>query len=117
MNGPQPVLGLQEFRDNAHKLGVARREARRDFERYSELEADAEREFRKTLAIAFAKAEGTAAQREFIAQQEASDARHKRDLAKAMSKSALLRIEELEADRSILRDIGSWSRAIDGVTA
>ncbi len=117
MTAPQPVLGLQEFRDNAHKLGVARREARRDYERYAEQEADAEREFRKTLAIAFAKAEGTAAQREMEAHKEAAEARHKRDLAKALSKSALLRIEELEADRSILRDIGNWSRAIDGVTA
>lgn len=117
---PQPTMTLDEFRRKANLMQTARSEARRDFERYAEQEADADREYRQSLAVAFAKAKSsdmTAAQSEIEAHAAASDAKHKRDLAKSMAKAALLRIESLEADRATLRSIATWSQAIDSTGA
>lgn len=117
---PQPVMSLDEFRVKSNQLQTKRSEARRDFERYSQEEAEADRQYRMTLASAFAQCKAndmTAAQAEVEAHARASDAKLKRDLAKSMSKSALLRIEQLEADRATLRVVADWSQRIEGVTA
>lgn len=117
---PQPVLSLDEFRVKSNQLQQKRSDARRDYERYSQEEAEADRQYRMTLASAFAQCKAndmTAAQAEVEAHARASDAKLKRDLAKSMSKSALLRIEQLEADRATLRSIAEWSQRISGVTA
>lgn len=102
-----PALDLHVFRAKARELAKAREEARRDYERYCAQEADAERDYRKRLAIAFANArsrEGTTAgQAEVEAHAEAADNRHRRDIAHSLAKSALLRIEEIEANRAMLR--------------
>lgn len=118
MNQPQPTLTLDDYRTKSNAIHKARAEARRDFERYAEQEADAERLYRQQLAQAFAKAkasDATAAQAEIQAHSDASDARHTRDLAKAMAKAALLRIEALEADRATLRSVAEWSQKVDAV--
>lgn len=118
MSGPRPTLGLEEFRANAHALALARRKARQDFELRSVEQADAEREYRKAQAIAYAEARAdgcTNAEAEIRVAGATADLRRARDIAKSQAKSAQLRIEELEADRTILRDVGDWSRAIDGV--
>lgn len=119
MTGPQPTMSLDEFRRGSHSLTKARQEARRDYERYTEQEADAEREYRRTLATAFteAKVNTSVAEAELIANERASEARHKRDIAKGLARSCLLRIEALEADRATLRTVAEWSQRIDGVTA
>lgn len=120
MNAPRPTLGLEEFRTNAHQLALARRKARQDFETRSVEQADAEREYRKAQAVAYAEArsEGCSnAEADVRVAGVTADLRRARDIAKAQAKAAQLRIEELEADRSILRDVGEWSRAIDGVAA
>lgn len=120
MSGPQPTLSLDEFRRQSRALHDARIAARRDYERYCEQEAEADRQYRTALATAFAECkaqEQTAAQAELEAHSRASDAKLKRDLAKSMAKSALLRIEQLEADRANLRSIAEWSQRIEGVAA
>jgi len=117
---PQPTLTLDEFRAKANAMQQARSDARRDYERYAEQEADADRTYRQTLAQAFATARAgdmTAAQSDVEAHSKASDAKHTRDLAKSMAKSALLRIEALEADRATLRSIAEWSQRIDSTGA
>lgn len=120
MNSPQPVLSLDEFRVKANQMQKARSEARRDFERYAEQEAQADKAYRLSLATAFAQAKAkdmTAAQAEMEAHAMASDKKLERDLAKSMAKSALLRIEQLEADRATLRSVAEWSQRIEGVAA
>lgn len=117
---PQPTLSLDEFRVKSNQIQQKRSEARRDYERYTEEEAEADRLYRQTLATAFAKAKAsdqTAAQAEIQAHADASEAKLKRDLAKSLAKSALLRIEGLEADRATLRTVAEWSQRIEGVTA
>jgi hypothetical protein len=117
---PQPTLSLDEFRAKSNQLHQKRSEARRDYERYAEAEAKADKDYRVTLATAFAQAkakEMTAAQADIEAHSMASDKKLERDLAKSMAKSALLRIEQLEADRATLRSIAEWSQRIEGVTA
>jgi hypothetical protein len=119
-HGPQPTLTLDDMRRGAHQLAQARRDARRDFERYSEQEADADREYRVTLAKVFARERSAgepAGASEILAKAAAAEAKHKRDLAASLAKSALLRIEELERDAATLRSIADWSRAIDGAAA
>ncbi len=112
----QPHFDMAEVRAAAHKLAESRREARRDYERYSEQTADAERDYRKRLAIAFAESKSrdvTAAQAELEAHAAAADHKHRRDLASSLAKSCLLRIEELEADRAMLRQLGDWSQRME----
>lgn len=121
----QPTLTLDAFREQSRKIQQARADARRDYERYAEAAADAERDYRRELATAFARAKAlpedptkapkTAAQAEVQAHSDAAEAKHKRDLAQAMAKSCLLRIEALEADRATLRSVAQWSQAIDSI--
>lgn len=114
------TLTLPEFRRKANAMQQARSEARRDYARYAEQEADQDRLYRQTLAQAFAKAksgDATAAQAELQAHADAADFKHARDLAKAMAKAALLRIESLEADRATLRSVAEWSQKVDATGA
>ncbi len=123
MNTPQPrpTLTLDDFRAQSRTIHKARDEARINYENHAAEAAQAESEYRKKLAGAFAEAKRfdgvTAAQAELEAHAEASETRLKRDLAQSLAKSALLRIEALEADRATLRSIGDWSRAIDATGA
>ena len=119
-DAPQQTLGLTEFRRLAHKLGTERGEARRDMERYAQQEADAERDYRRELATAYAKARSageTGNGAEIAARAEAADAKHKRDLAAAMYHSTKERIASIEATRAMLRAEAEWSQRIDGTVA
>lgn len=101
-----PALDLHDFRAKAKRLAEARRDARVDRERYAKEEAEAEREFRQTLAMRYAgaRAEGeTGSGAEILARAEAADARYRRDIAASLVRSCDQRIAELEANRSILR--------------
>lgn len=113
----EPPLDLQDLRAQARSLGDSRREARRDFQRYSKDEADAERDYRQSFAVKFAefksKGEPNGAA-EKLAAGLTSELRHRRDIAHAMAKSCLLRIDELERDASILRHISERSSRIEG---
>jgi hypothetical protein len=120
LSNPQPTLTLDDLRTGARQIATRRHEARRDYERYMEQEADAEREYRTTLAKAFARerAEGQpAGAAEITARGEAAEAKHKAAIAGSLAKSALLRIDECEREASTLRSIADWSQRIDGGAA
>jgi len=117
---PEPTMNLQGRRDADRKLSELRREARKDFERHARAQADAERDYRKAMAASFAiaKSEGLSDKRaETEAKGQTADLRHKRDLAHALARSALLRIQELERDAVSVRDLHATSERIDGLTA
>ena len=102
----RPALDLHAFREKARKLAQARQDARRDRERYAQQEAEAEHAYRKTLATVFAqqreKGEPVGAS-EIAARAAAADHAKTRDIAKSLVRSCDLRIEELEANRAMLR--------------
>jgi flagellar biosynthesis/type III secretory pathway protein FliH len=111
-------LDLNDLRDQARKLAELRREARRDRERYAHEQAQAERDYRMLLARTFAekRAEGEAqGAAEIFARGVTAEVVLRRDMAAAMVKSCDLRIEELEADRAMLRQIGDWSMRLEGL--
>ena len=117
---PQPTLGLNELRQKAHALSQRRSDAIRDYERYAEQEADADRDFRITLAKRFTQARSDsepAGASEIIARAAAAEAKHKCAIASSLAKSSLLRIEECERDAATLRSVADWSRSLDGGTA
>lgn len=112
----EPPLDLADYRRGARTNAEQRREARRDFERYSRQEADAERDYRMRLAVVFAqrKSEGESDKRaEMAAKAEAADLAHRRDIAHSLAFSSRLRIEELERDAASLRHISERSGRID----
>lgn len=118
-------LDFAEVQRAARALGEKRREARRAYEEQSQAAADADRDYRRVFAVAFTRARAgsdsepgrSVAEAEALAASEAAEAKHRRDIAQSLAKSALLRIEELEADRAMLRQLGDWSQRIEGVAA
>lgn len=111
-------MGFAELRSAAHNLASRRRDARKDYEKHANKAADAERDFRKKLAVEFTKARSSGkgvGESEILANGEAADERHERDLEQSLAKAALLRIEELEADRAMLRQLGAWSQELETV--
>lgn len=119
-NGDRQTMDLAERRAADRALSEQRRDARRDYVRYAEQAADAEQEYRKTKARRFVelRAEGEAQESAKIqAEADAAEARHKRDIAAAMAKAALLRIEEAERDSVTVRDIHASSERVDGLAA
>lgn len=117
----KPTMTLDEFRAQSRAIQKARAGARERYEDYAREAAQAESEYRKRLAQAFAEAKRmdgvTAAQAELEAHAAASDLRLKRDLAQSLAKSALLRVEALEADRATLRSVAEWSQKVDATGA
>lgn len=117
---PDPTLSLDELRRGARQITERRRDARRDYERYAKEEADADLEYRKTMAKAYtaARADGvTDRGAEILARDAAAEAKQRRDIAASLAKSALLRIEECEREAATLRSIAEWSQRIDGGVA
>ena len=114
------TMDLAERRAADRELSEQRREARRDYVRYSEESSNADREYRKTKARRFVelRSEGEAVESAKIqAEAEASDAKHKRDIAASMAKAALLRVEEAERDSVTVRDLHASSERVDGLAA
>lgn len=113
-------LSFGEVQSAAHDLASQRRHARTVYEKRSREAADAEREYRKKLAIKFTtfrSQEKGVGESEILANgdPEVYEARHARDIANGLAKAALLRIEELEADRAMLRQLGAWSQELEAV--
>jgi septal ring factor EnvC (AmiA/AmiB activator) len=116
MNVVERHLSFDEIRGAARDLAENRRRARRDYQKHAEEASDGEREYRKRLAIALAqyRSEGKGAgESEILAQGDVADWRHRRDLAQAMARADLLRIEELEADRAMLRQLAEFSKELE----
>ena len=114
------TMDLAERRAADRQIAEQRRDARRDYVRYSEQAADADLEYRKTKARRFvelrAEAEPVEAAK-IQAEADAADAKRTRDIAASMAKAALLRVEETERDSVSVRDLHKTSERIDGLAA
>lgn len=113
-------MDLQQRRMADRKLAERRQEARRDYVRYAEQAADADREYRRTKASTYAeeRSQGnTSVGAEMAANAAAADAKHRRDIADSLAKAALLRIQEVERETISVRDIHATSEKIDGLAA
>jgi hypothetical protein len=111
-------LSFEEIRSAAHDLAGERRKARKDYETHARLASEAEREYRKKLAIAFTSHrsnEKGVGESEILANADAAEQKHTRDLEQAQAKAALLRIDELERDGAFLRQLGDWSKELETV--
>lgn len=113
-------MDLAERRAADRALARRRQEARRDYIRYAEQEADADREYEKTRAITFAtaKSEGLSDRAADLKAREAgADHKHRRDIAHSLAKAAVLSIDETERESVTVRDIHSSSERVDGLAA
>lgn len=114
------TMDLAERRQADRTLAQRRQEARRDYVRYSEQEADADREYAVTLAKTFAKHRSDGepvGAAEIAARAAAADHKHRRDIAHSLARAALLRIDETEREAVTVRDIHSSSERVDGLAA
>lgn len=120
MNQPQATMDLTARREADRRLSEQRRDARRDYIRYAEQAADADREYRKSKSVEFVKLRSAGESVESAkiqAEATASEAKHRRDISASLAKAALLRVEETERDSVSVRDIHSTSERIDGLAA
>jgi hypothetical protein len=113
-------MDLAERRAADRTLAQRRQEARRDYVRYAEQAADADREYETTRAKVFAqqKSEGaTDKAAELACRAAAAEAKHRRDIANSLARSALLRVDETEREAVTVRDLHSSSERVDGLAA
>ena len=112
----EALLSLDQIRVGARDLAEKRREAREAYEHHATEAAEAERKYRKELAISYAKhraADKGAGESEILANGDAADLRAKRDMEQAMAKASLLRVDELERDQTTLRDLAKFSQDME----
>lgn len=103
-------LEIDDARRASHALAQQRRAAEADLDRLTREAAEAERDYRKTLAQCFLTAKGdTAAMREASAKADAADAGYGRDLAAGLVKACHERLRGLEGERSQLKTLSEWS--------
>ncbi len=117
---PRRTMDLAERRVADRTLTQQRGTARRDYIRYAEQAADADRDYEKTRARVFAeqKSEGSSDKAaELACRSAAADAKHRRDIANSLARAALLRIDETEREMVTVRDIFASSQRVDGVAA
>jgi hypothetical protein len=106
-------LDIDDARIASRRLSEQRRAAEQELEKLTEKAADAEATYRKMLAQAFVKAEGsTAAEREAHARAAVVDHSYARDLAAGMVKVQTERLRGLEGERAMLRALIDWSMRI-----
>lgn len=120
VNGQTPTMDLAERRRADHELSKQRREARRDYLRYCEDKADADRDYEKARATAFAEAKSQGLSdmaANYKAKQAGADFKHRRDIADSLARSCLQRIDETERDAVTVRDIHNSSERVDGLAA
>ena len=111
-------MDLAERRLADRTLAERRREARRDYVRYCQTEADADLAFERTRARVFAEAKDAGKSdraAELECRAAAAEAKHKRDIAHSLARAALLRIDETEREAVTVRDLHATSERIDGV--
>lgn len=114
------TMDLAERREADRKISEARKTARRDYVRYAEQAADADRDYRVQKAKHFTtlRSEGeSVGAAELQAEAVASDHKHRRDIAASLAKAALLRVDEAERDATVVRDLHRSSERIDGLAA
>lgn len=118
MSNPRPLtltdpLDIDEARKAARLLAGQRREAETTLENLTKAAADKEATYRRALAEAFIRTEGTAAEREATARSQVADKSYERDVAAGMVKVQTERLRGLEGERAMLRAITEWSMRID----
>jgi len=111
------TLDLAERRRLSRQNAMNRRQARIDFEKHVTAEAKAEREYKERKAIRYVEHRNNGDSSEgarIKAEGDVAELKQQRDLSKGMAKAALLRVDESEAERVVIRDLGDLSEAIDG---
>jgi hypothetical protein len=96
-----------------NRLVVARREAVSELDQAQTAEADAERAYRRSIAVAWGQVSGTSAHREALVQAATADDRHARDIARSRVKTAQARIAQLKDEQIDLMHRGRWAQLID----
>jgi hypothetical protein len=112
------VIDLDDFKKKAGDIARARADATQLYKDEALNEAACENKYRKHKAQAFARARingSSIAECEMIADSETAGEREARDIARVGAKTALLRIQELEADRAMLRVEADWSQRMEGL--
>jgi hypothetical protein len=112
------TMDLAERRTAERSIAEDRKEARRDYVRYSEEAAKEDLAYRKAKATRYVelRAEGETAEGSKIrAEAEAGEHKYRCKIAESMAKSALLRIEEAERASVVVRDLHSSSQKVDGL--
>lgn len=114
----EALLSFDEIRFGARKLAEDRRQAITDYEGHAIDAAAKERDYRKELAISFAKhrsEEKGVGESEILGNKDAADKRHARDVAQAVAKADLLRIDALEREQATLRQLADFSKELETV--
>lgn len=120
MTEDRRTMDLAERRAADRTLAERRQEARRDYVRYSEQEADADRDYEKTRARVFAEAKSDGLSdrtAELKCREAAADHKHRRDIAHSLARAALLRIAESERESVTVRDLHASSERVEGLAA
>jgi hypothetical protein len=112
-NGGNPTaVDLSDFEAADKELAERRMAAREDFIEAAELGAQAERDYRRKVAVAYAeaKAEGLSDKRaEVEARSVAADLAFDRDLQAALAQAARMRVAECERSQASLRHVSERS--------
>src|SRR5262245_8607087 len=114
----EPTIDFGDLRRAYHENAEQRREVRRDRKRFAEMKADKECLYRKRLWSAFAEKRSdkeSVAAAELYARAEAAELGRERDMADACVKDCDHRIDQLEAERASLRQLGEWSMRLEGL--
>jgi hypothetical protein len=106
-------LSYEDAQRGYHDNAKARRSAREALRTALRAKAEAQHQFRKARAVAFAKHRSAGkAQDEskILADADAAEWELKRDMADVDAKTSLERLAELEAERATIRHLGEWGR-------
>jgi hypothetical protein len=106
-------LEIDEARRAARVLAQQRRDAEQLLEQQVEKAAEAERSYRKSLALAFLDPENpgtTAASKEAWAKDRAAEAGRDRDIQQGLVRAFTERLRGLEGERAMLRVLIDWSQ-------
>jgi hypothetical protein len=106
-------LDIDDARVASRALADQRRAAEVMLENLTTKAAEAEATYRRALAVAFTKAQGTAKEQEAAARAAVADESYARDLAVGMVKVQSERLRGLEGERSMLKSLIDWSARIN----
>lgn len=112
----EPPLDLADFRTRRARIVKGKEEARREYEECAIAEAEAEHSYRKRKAIRLAhyRNEGKGVgEAETLAEGDVADFRKERDTQHVLAKAAMMRWEELEANRAMLKRESEMSEGIE----
>lgn len=107
----RPPLSYDEARVKAHGIAQARRQAREDLQEALVKKAEAQHEYRKSRAVAWAKVEGrTAEERKVMVEASTAEAEFAVNMADAEVRIVGERLAEIDAERSSLHRLIDWAQ-------